>query len=223
VVDDQRLEQKLKRDPWKCPYCRVNLILEPQTYAYICPICGTVYDYEMNPSYVQLQHVAPFEPKQTTHYLDMEVIERAAKRFGEGVAKEIKKLKQEKAEEVLKALEYLVAKRKYKISWEALRKAVEIARKYDLKVDLDALREQKIRDEIEEIIKREELPITVDEVYEFAVRYKKIWSGRKASTIATIFTYIYAKRKLGIEIKVKPRIRKLIKIVETLISEREVE
>ena len=209
------------RDPWRCPYCGSRLIFDSKTHAYICPVCGIVFDYEMVPSYAQLQHSAPLELTQTTQKLEDEVVEKASIIFGEKIAKEIKKVGREKAEEVLRALELLVKKKRYKVSWEAIRAATEIANKYSLKIDLDVLREQEVLENIKRVVEKEKLPVTLEEIYNFALRFKNLWSGRKASTVAIIFTYIYVKKKLHHEIKVKPRLRNLIKLMEKIISERE--
>jgi len=212
------VSRERERNPWSCPYCGVNLVLDQSTHAYVCPVCGLVLDYEMLPSYTQLQHVAPLVLSPD---LEDEVVRRAVDLFNKKVAKEVKKLGGEIADEALEALQSVVEKKQYTVSWEALRAISEVKQKYEARTNIDELRERDVWRNIIEFIKRENLSVKPEEVYALAVKYKSLWSGRKAPTIATIFTCIYVKRKLGIEVKVKPRLQKLIKLFEKILSERE--
>lgn len=153
--------------------------------------------------------------------VDNEVVEKATALFGEKVAKELRQYRREKAEEILRALEFIVKRRYYRVSWSAIKKALEIASKCSLDVDLEALREQMLLDEIRKIVKRENLPADPEDIFMLALRHKNLWAGRKSSTIALVFTYIYAKEKLGKEIPVKPRLRKLIRQMYKVVRERE--
>jgi len=197
---------------YRCRYCGAKLIFDYETHSYVCPVCGVVYDYEMLPSYVQLSHSAPLE--QNRDKLDSEVVEKAAELFGRSVAKELSRMDRIRAEEVLKALEAIVMKRNYDVSWEAMRKAIEIASKHRLKVELDELRERRVREEIERFVKESGLDVDPKEVWYFAVRHKRLWAGRKSSTLAKVFTYLYCKKRLGKEINLDNRTLKVVKALE---------
>lgn len=204
---------------YSCMYCGSNLIYDDRTHSYVCPVCGIVYGYEMLPSHSHLSHVSPLD--QVSGKLDREVAEKAIELFGSTIAVELSKLKGVKAREVMKALEMLVEKRNYNVSWKAIRKAVEIASKYKLKIDFDALREKRVRDEIHRFVEEHGLPVNPDDIWIFALRYRNLWAGRKARTIAEVFTYIYCRRK-GINIEnVKSRIIKLAQLIEKAINNEE--
>jgi len=202
---------------YRCRYCGAMLIFDSETHSYVCPVCGVVYDYDMVPSYVQLSHVAPLE-RQVQEKISSEVIERAAELFGKGVAKELMRMDRIHAEEVLRALEAIVNKQNYTVSWDAMRKAIGIASKHRLAIDLEELREKRIREEIEKFVKESGLDIDPREVWYFAVRYKRLWAGRKSSTLAKLFTYLYCRKRLGIDIKLESRIVKLAKALEKVLN-----
>lgn len=199
-----------------CPYCGARLVFDSFTHAYVCPVCGVVYEFEMMPSYTQLSHVAPLDNK-VSGKLDADIVEKAVMLFGESVALELKKIRNKtEAKEVLKVLESMAKKREYTASWRVIRKATEIASKYRL-VDLSSIREQRVKSEIKRFITDNKIPVDPEDVWVFAVSHKNLWAGRKATTIAMVFTYIYCKRR-GIKIgKVKPRIEKLANMLEKVI------
>jgi len=209
--------QNSEHDMYKCRYCGATLIFDSETYSYVCPVCGVVYDYGMLPSYAQLSHVAPLE-RQDQEKLSSEVVKRASELFGKSVAKELLKMDRIHAEEVLRALEAIVNKQNYTVSWDAMRKAIEIASKHRLATDIEELREKRIREEIERFVREAELNIDPKEVWYFAVRYKRLWAGRKSSTLARVFTYLYCKKRLGIDIKLESRIVKVAKALEKVLS-----
>lgn len=200
----------------RCRYCNSLLILDPNTYSYVCPVCGVVYDYEMVPSYYQLSHTSPLTADEIK--LEKDVVARARRLFGELVAKELTKMGEPQAEEVLTALDALVNRREHRVSWSAVRKAVEIASKYNIKVDLEEAREKKIQAEIERFVADQGLDIDHREVWFFAVRYKHLWAGRKSSTIAKIFTYLYCKKRLNIEIKLDGKHLKIARALERVLE-----
>lgn len=203
---------------YRCNYCGAKLVFDEETHSYVCPVCGIVYGYEMFPSYDQLMHSAPLEPPEQSK-LDVEIIERASKLFGESVAAELSKMDKTHAEEVLGVLEAIVKKRNYKASWMAVRRAVEIASKHKLKVDLDELREKRIYEEIEKFVKEAGLDdVNPKEVWYFALKYKRIWAGRKSSTLAKIFTYLYCRKKLGRDIKLEGKVLKVAKALEKVLD-----
>jgi hypothetical protein len=188
------------------------------THAYVCPVCGVVYEYEMVPSYVHLTHVAPLERESTAGKLDIEVVERAKVLFGEKVARELAKLDRVQAEEILTALEVIVSRRNYSVSWKAIRKAVDIAAKHKLKVNFEAVRERRVKEEIERFVRENQIQVDPREVWYFAVRNKNLWAGRKAATLAKVFTYLYCKRKgIDININIPSRILKLAEALNKVI------
>jgi len=210
--NDRRHENEMR-----CRYCGAGLIFDPETYAYVCPNCGIVYGYEMLPSYAQLKHVTVLDSK-SEYKLDREVIERAREIFGETVAKELSRLDKRYAKEVLTALESIINKSTYRVSWNVLRKALEIAEKYNMDTDLEEIREKRIREEIEKFVKEECPEVDPNEVWYFTIKYKKLWAGRKSSTVAKIFTYIYCKKKLNKEIKLDSRTLRVARTLEKVMD-----
>lgn len=200
----------------RCPYCGTPVILDYTTHEYVCPNCGTVFGYEMLPSYAQMKEYVSIPQVR----VDGDVIRRAYEMFNAEVVKELRKIRKDKVEEVYHALESLVKKRDFRVSWDAIRKALEIARKCNLEIDLEELRNREVYENIKLFVATiEGVNIDPEEVMKLAMKYRNLWSGRKPDTIATVFTLIYAKMKgVDLNINVNSRIKKLMKMYEKVIS-----
>ncbi|MEM1693977.1 MAG: TFIIB-type zinc ribbon-containing protein [Ignisphaera sp.] len=201
----------------KCPYCGESLILDSENMEYVCPACGTVVGYEMLPSFDQSVYMYPIVRRR----LDSEVLRLAEELFYGTIPGELKRMKRDKATRVVKALEALVKKRIYTIDWRVVREAIEVARRYGVKVDLSSVRSQQILNTIKSLVENHNIDLDPQEVYLFAVKHRDLWSGRKPETIAAVFTYLYA-RKLGKEVRIpmSQNTRKLVKVFEKVLVER---
>jgi len=199
-----------------CGLCGSKLIYDGLTHSWVCPVCGVVYGYEAIASRTHLSHVAPLDGVASGR-ASSEVVRRARLLFGSAVASELRKLDRAFASEVLEALEALVEKREYRVPWRALRKAVEVASKCGLSVDLTAIRERRVRGEIERFVRENRLPVDPGEVWSLALKHRSLWAGRRAATIAKVFTYIYCARR-GIKVKLDPKTLKLARILEKVVD-----
>ena len=203
----------------KCPYCGEHLILDSETMEYVCPACGTVFGYEMLPSFDQAAYVERYSTKRR---LDSEVERLAEELFLGIVPRELRKMGRERATRVVKTLEALVKKRMYAIDWSVVREAMEVAKRYGIKVDLSSVRSEQVLNTIKTLVKAHNLGIDPEKIYLFTVKHRDLWSGRKPETIAVVFTYLYAKLKLGAEIQIpmSQSARKLVKVFEKVLIER---
>lgn len=200
-----------------CPVCGSGLVFDGLTHSYVCPGCGLVYDYELVPSRTHLTHAAPPD-RRFFGRLRPGVVERAAELFGSSVAAELMGMRGPEAEEVLRALEAAVLKRDYSVSWRALRRALEIASRHGLATDLAGLRGERVRSEIERLVRELGLPVDPGEVWRLAVANRELWAGRRASTVAKVFTYIYCRRR-GIEVRLDPRTARLAQALERVVRD----
>ncbi|MEM4843975.1 MAG: TFIIB-type zinc ribbon-containing protein [Ignisphaera sp.] len=203
----------------KCPYCGEQLILDSETMEYVCPVCGTVFGYEMLPSFEQLTYAEIYSARRR---LDSEVEQLAEEIFYGTVPKELKKMRKDKATRIVKTLEAIVKKRIYSIDWSIVREAMKIAKRYGINVDLSSIRSEQVLNTIKTLVKTYNLGVDPEKIYLFTVKHKDLWSGRKPETIAIVFTYLYAKLKLGIEIQISmsQSAKKLVKLFEKVLIER---
>lgn len=202
----------------RCPYCNVALILDSEHLEWVCPMCGTVYGYEMLSPFMQS---SAWEHRHRRR-IDPRVIETAEEMFEREVLHELKKLGKRRAERIVRALESIVKKRTYDVDWGAVREAIEFARSSGLDIKLSELRSEQILRSIRSLVESCNLGVSAEDIYAFATKHRDLWSGRKPETIATVFTYLYLKLKVKVsaDIPMKQNTKKLAKIFERVLVER---
>lgn len=200
----------------RCPYCDVTLVLDSETMEWVCPMCGTVYDYEMVPPIGQSSRLV------ARRRLDPEVVRLAEEIFGSEIPAELKRMRKRRLERLIRTLDSLIKRREYDVDWEAIREAVEVARTSGLEVSFSEIRAAQVLKSIATLVESCCPGVSADDVYAFAARHRDLWSGRKPDTIATVFTYLFVKLKLKEEpsVPMKPSLRKLAKIFERVLVER---
>lgn len=201
-----------------CPYCGTRLILDNETLAWVCPMCGTVYDYEILPPFISSSDLGTY----CYGVLNKEVVDYAEELFREEVLPELSRLDKRKSERVSGILESLVKKREYSVSWSTIREAAEIARSRNLNVRPSEIRSGQVLNYIRSLVESCDLGVSAEEIYAFAARYRDLWSGRRPETIASVFTYLYAKLRLRREVSIpmKTGAKKLAKLFERILVER---
>ncbi|MEM1694348.1 MAG: TFIIB-type zinc ribbon-containing protein [Ignisphaera sp.] len=202
----------------ECPYCGGQLILDSETMAYVCPFCGTVFDYVMLPSIKQSTYI-----EITTRYrFDNKTEQLVEELFYGTIPKELRRMRKDKVMRIMKTLEALAKKRLDNVDWDIVRKAIELAKKYRINIDFSSIRSEQVLNNIKNLVKTYNLNIDAEKVYLFTIKHRDLWSGRRPEIIATIFTYLYAKLKLGIEIQLpmSQSTKKYIKIFEKILIER---
>ena len=150
--------------------------------------------------------------------LDKEVVSRAQKLFEKYVAKDFANIEEPYAHEMKEILGGVVIKREYRLPWSAIKKYREVAQKSVQVAGLEEEREKRVQEEIKKFVEEQNLGIDYREVWFFAVRYKRLWAGRKAATIARIFTYLYCKKRLNKEIKIDARSSRIARALEKVLE-----
>ena len=200
----------------ECPLCGHYLI--KYFSELVCPACGCVVSYDFRPSVVERKFYSPLS-KEYTSTLPKELVDKIHEKFKRDF-KELSRYDKVFAEEVVRALESIVYGVEEEVSWDALRVALEIARKYRLPVDkVVEIRRKRVEKELEKLAKvleEENVPVSRDELLKYAYKHKEMWSGRKAKTVAYMIAGLLMIRK-GLEEKAKkilpPKIYRLVKTV----------
>jgi len=202
----------------ECPYCGGQLIQDSETMAYVCPFCATVFDYVMLPSVKQSTYIE----KTTRYRFDNKTEQLIEELFYGTIPRELRRMRKDNAMRIMKTLEALVKKRLNNVDWNTVRKAIELAKKYRINIDLSSIRSEQVLNSIKNLIETHNLNIDAEKIYLFTIKHRDLWSGRRPENIATIFTYLYAKHKLGIEIQIpmSQSTKKYIKIFEKILRER---
>ena len=199
-----------------CPYCGSPLIYDEETMSYICPKCGYVFGYETIASFSHLSHVTPASEYKPPD----EALAVAASLLSKEVANEIglSSSTSKSAQEITMALYSVVTEDTRKIPMSVMKKALEVARRagLNLAMEMERIREKRVKEEITEKIIEYGLDLDPDEVFDIALLYKHLWAGRRSSTIAWVFLYLVGKKK-GIKVPIPPRILKIAKLFSRVV------
>jgi transcription initiation factor TFIIIB Brf1 subunit/transcription initiation factor TFIIB len=178
----------------QCPYCGSIEIVNDRGM-FICASCATVIDYEAVPAIRDLMEIRDREITRID--FDREIAKRIAERLA---GKKIIGFGRKRAD-IYRYIAALYSKDIDAISrtsWRIYRRAFEIMRHSGLDVSktYDDYRVEMIRYQIHRIGAR--LGISdrdIDKICELAIRNRDLWSGRKSSVIASIFTIIYCEEQ----------------------------
>lgn len=186
-----------------CIYCGVNLVLDK--HQYVCPVCGIVY----GPEYV----CTPTQYVVTLSRTESEIrryLREAESRFN--LSDPEKKL-----------LKELLRYKRYRLSYDELRRVVQSIRNSETYRDLSQARSRLVYEAIVRLVSDNNLSMDANSVFEFAARHRDLWSGRKPATVAAMFIYLYAKifEKREIELQLSPHLKTAITYLEKTIRERE--
>lgn len=202
----------------RCPYCGGSIINDPITHSYVCSACGVVYGYDIAPSFSQTMYSSPMIVKTK---VDHEIINKAREVFGDKASEKIDILRRSNAKEVLNAVDAILRKKTHKVSWQALRDAINVVSVSNIDVNISErlaeIREKKIREAIERIIRENNVNTDPWDVWVFTLKNKHLWGGRRSISIAQIFTYLYCKKRLNIHLEIDKRLEKVAKALERVV------
>ena len=191
-------------EPRRCPLCgSERLVRDPATGALICMDCGLVIEESpMVPERKASERVAPIELHTIVLRIptrEAESAERMADRYVGG----------DKSSEIVSAI---MSVSRHSVHYEELRRAGVLPEKPT------AERLDRVRAEIEAVVNSYCEGVEPDEVFRFAVSNRNLWGGRHSSTVARVFTYLYAK-KFGkkCEIKMGQSVQKLARMLERVL------
>jgi len=186
-----------------CPFCgSAAVVADPVTHALVCTECAAVLEYEYAHSYSEAKYSAVvYSPGRhgQSGAAEVSMSPRAARRAAEIMAKLLEAEgvdpRSPEAEEAVRA-----ALSSGRVSLRALKRALRA-------VSAGAAgREEEVVREIVRVISEEGLQVSPAEVVEAAMRFKRFWAGRKASTLARAFIYMVLRQR-GIEYRVDRRVR----------------